>query len=204
LVVPTGRPRTFDVDEALDIALKVFWRKGYEGTSIDDLTKAIGINRPSLYCAFGNKEELFRKALDRYAEGPGALYREALGEPTARGVAERLLRGTAEALGDPRNPRGCLSVQAALSCGEEADPIRCELNARRAAAEAAVRERFVRAKAEGDLPAEADPADLARYLATVTHGMAVQAAGGASRDELRRVAEIALRAWPESRRKVRR
>jgi AcrR family transcriptional regulator len=204
LVVPTGRPRTFDVDEALDIALKVFWRKGYEGTSIDDLTKAMGINRPSLYCAFGNKEELFRKALDRYAEGPGALYREALGEPTARGVAERLLRGIAEALGDPRNPRGCLSVQAALSCGEEADPIRCELNARRAAAEAAVRERLERAKQEGDLPAEPRPADLARYLATVAHGMAVQAAGGASRDELRRVAEIALRAWPESRRKVRR
>ncbi len=80
----TGRPRTFDVDEALDIALKVFWCKGYEGTSIGDLTKAMGINRPSLYCAFGNKEQLFRKALDRYAEGPGALYREAIGEPTVR------------------------------------------------------------------------------------------------------------------------
>ena len=198
----TGRPRTFDVDEALDIALKVFWCKGYEGTSIGDLTKAMGINRPSLYCAFGNKEQLFRKALDRYAEGPGALYREAIGEPTVRGVAERLLGGIADALGDPRNPRGCLSVQAALSCGEDADPIRCELNARRAASEAAVRERFERAKAEGDLPADAEPADLARYLATVTQGMAVQAAGGASRDDLRRVAELALRAWPESRRKA--
>ena len=116
------------MDEALDIALKVFWRKGYEGTSIDDLTKAMGINRPSLYCAFGNKEELFRKALDRYAEGPAALYREALGKPTARGVAERLLRGIADALRDPRNPPGCLAVQAALSCGEAADPIRWELN----------------------------------------------------------------------------
>jgi AcrR family transcriptional regulator len=202
--VPTGRPRTFDVDEALDIALKVFWRNGYEGTSIDDLTKAMGINRPSLYCAFGNKEQLFRKALDRYAEGPGVLYREAIGEPTARGVAERLLRGMADVLGDPRNPRGCLAVQAALSCGEAADPIRCELNARRAATEAALRERLERAKQEGDLPAEAEPADLARYLATVLQGMAVQAAGGAGRDDLRRVAETALRAWPETRRKARR
>jgi AcrR family transcriptional regulator len=204
LVVPTGRPRTFDVDEALDIALKVFWRKGYEGTSIDDLTKAMGINRPSLYCAFGNKEELFRKALDRYAEGPGALYREALDEPTARGVAERLLGGVAEALGDPRNPRGCLSVRAALSCGEEADPIRCELNARRAATDAALRDRLERAKQEGDLPADACPADLARYLATVAQGMSVQAAGGASPDDLRQIAGVALRAWPESGRKARR
>jgi AcrR family transcriptional regulator len=202
--VPTGRPRTFDIDEALDIALGVFWRQGYEGTSIDDLTKAMGINRPSLYCAFGNKEELFRKALDRYAEGPAALYREALGKSTAREVAEWLLRGIAEALGDPRNPRGCLTVRAVLSCGEEADPIRCELNARRAATEAALRDRLERAKQEGDLPPDACPADLARYLATVAQGMSVQAAGGASPDDLRRIAEVALRAWPESGRKARR
>jgi AcrR family transcriptional regulator len=202
--VPTGRPRAFCVDAALDIAVNVFWRKGYEGTSIDDLTKAMGINRPSLYCAFGNKEELFRKALDRYFEGPRALSRVAIGEPTSRAVAERLLRGVAEALGDRRNPPGCLAVQGALSCGEEAEPIRQELNARRAAGEALLRERFERAKAEHDLPAEADPADLARYLATISQGMAVQAAGGAGRDELQRVAEMALRAWPEASRKTRR
>src|SRR5438094_9922303 len=105
-----GRPRAFDVDEALDQALKVFWRKGYEGTSLPDLTKAMGINRPSLYAAFGNKEELFRKALDRYAEGPAAYAAEALNEPTARAVAELLLEGSVNLLTDPRNPRGCLVV----------------------------------------------------------------------------------------------
>jgi AcrR family transcriptional regulator len=201
--VAMGRPRTFCMDEALDIALKVFWRKGYEGTSIDDLTHAMGINRPSLYCAFGNKEQLFRKALDRYQGGADALYGEAVGQPTARAVAERFLRGAADHLTDPEHPPGCLAVQGALSCGEAADPIRQELNARRAAAEATLRDRLERAKAEGDLSPDDDPADLARYLATVVQGMAVQAAGGASHDQLRRVAEIALRAWPVAKRKSR-
>ncbi len=200
----TGRPRMFDVHEALDIALKVFWRKGYEGTSIDDLTGAMGINRPSLYCAFGNKEQLFRKALDRYLGGSAALYGEAIGQLTARAVAERFLRGMADNLTDPEHPPGCLAVQGALSCGDAADPIRRELTARRAAAEATLRERFERAKAEGDLSPDDDPADLARFLATVAQGMAVQAAGGASRDELRRVAETALQAWPARSRRSRR
>src|SRR5712671_741565 len=131
-----GRPRAFDVDEALDQALRVFWRKGYEGTSLTDLTRALGINRPSLYAAFGNKEALFRKALDRYVEGPAAYVREALNQPTARAVAERLLYGSADLLNDPRHPRGCLMVQAALVCGEAAESVRRELSARRAAGEA--------------------------------------------------------------------
>jgi AcrR family transcriptional regulator len=202
--VATGRPRTFDVDEALDIALKVFWKKGYEGTSIDDLTDAMGINRPSLYCAFGNKEQLFRKVLDRYVGEAATLYGESIGQPTARAVAERFLHGTADGLTDPQHPPGCLAVQGALSCGDTAEPIREELNARRAAAEARFRERLERAQVEGDLSSEDNPADLARFLATVAQGMAVQAAGGASREELRRVAGIALRAWPVARRTVRR
>ena len=192
-----GRPRTFDAEEALDCALKVFWRKGYEGTTLFDLTEAMGINRPSLYAAFGNKETLFRKALDRYISGPAAHIQEALEAKTARAVAERLLRKTADALTDPRNPPGCLAVQGALSCGEAAESIRQELCARRAAGEAALRDRFERAKSEGDLPRGANPADLARYITTVTQGMSVQAAGGASRDELQGIADTALRAWPE-------
>ena len=191
-----GRPREFDVDKALDRALRVFWRRGYEGATLPDLTAAMGINRPSLYAAFGSKEELFRKALDRYVEGPAAFVREALNEPTARAVAERLLGGTIDLVTDRRNPRGCLIVQGALACGETAESVRREVAARRVAGEVAVRERFERARADGDLPAEADAADLARYVVTVMRGMAVQAAGGASREDLRRVAELALRAWP--------
>ena len=195
--MPKGRPREFDVDEALDRALRVFWRRGYEGATLPDLTKAMGINRPSLYAAFGSKEELFRKALDRYVEGPAAFVREALNEPTARAVAERLLGGAIDLLTDRRNPRGCLIVQGALACGGSAESVRREVAARRVAGEVALRQRFERARADGDLPAEADSADLARYVVTVMRGMAVQAAGGASREDLRRVVELALRAWPE-------
>jgi AcrR family transcriptional regulator len=191
-----GRPREFDVDKALDCALKVFWRKGYEGTTLPDLTEAMGINRPSLYAAFGNKEELFRKALDRYAEGPAAFRRAALAGPTAREVAERLLTGAVELLTDPCNPCGCLAVQAALACGEAAESVRLELIARRAAGEAEIRERLERAKSTGDLPADSDPADLARYITVVLEGMAVHAAGGATRDDLQRLVQVALRAWP--------
>ncbi len=191
-----GRPRAFDTDKALDCALRVFWRKGYEGTTLPDLTKAMGINRPSLYAAFGNKEELFRKALDRYAEGPAAFVREAFEKPTAREVVERFLTGAAELLTDPCNPCGCLAVQGALACGETANPIRQELIARRTATESALRERLERAKSTGDLPPDTNPADLARYIATVSNGMAVQATSGASRDDLQRIVQIVLRAWP--------
>jgi AcrR family transcriptional regulator len=194
--VRTGRPRAFDLDVALDHALEVFWRKGYEGTSLPDLTGAMGINRPSLYAAFGSKEGLFRKALDRYTARKGTVVAEALAEPTARAAAARLLRAMADGLTDPSSPRGCLAVHGALSCGESAEPIRRELEACRAAVEVAFRERLYQARADGDLPPEADPTDLARYVATVMQGMAVQAAGGASREELRRVADTALRAWP--------
>jgi AcrR family transcriptional regulator len=180
----------------LDRALVVFWRKGYEGASLSDLTKAVGVNRPSLYAAFGDKEALFRKALDRYLKGPAAYTQEALREPTARAVAERLLLGAADLNTARRNPGGCLMVQGALACGEAADSIRQELTACRAAGEAAMRRRFERAKSEGDLPANVNPADLARYIATVLYGMAVQAAGGASRSKLQRVVEMALRTLP--------
>src|SRR5947209_16697338 len=105
---PAGRPRSFDLDKALDAALQVFWRKGYEGASLSDLTQAMGINRPSLYAAFGDKEMLFRKALDRYASGPAAYVSEALKEPTARAAIERLLREAADSLTNPHNPPGCL------------------------------------------------------------------------------------------------
>jgi AcrR family transcriptional regulator len=192
-----GRPRAFDVDLALDRALHVFWQKGYEGASLSDLTEAMHINRPSLYAAFGNKEQLFRKALDRYAEGPGASLRAALNEPTARTVVTRLLRAAIDMITDPRTPAGCLMVQGALACGDASDPIRQEVSARRIANETALRYRLVRAKKEGDLPSTASATDLARYIATIVHGLAVQRAGGATRAQLLRVMKAALRAWPK-------
>jgi AcrR family transcriptional regulator len=192
-----GRPRAFDIDQALDRALEVFWCKGYEGATLCDLTAAMGINPPSLYAAFGNKEGLFRKALDRYWSLRTAFWEEALAAPTARQVAERLLRGTARFLSDPCHPKGCLAVHGALACGEESDCIREELEKRRDTNQAAIRERLKRAKRDGDLPTDADAAVLARFLATMIEGMAVQAASGASRKDLDRVAETALRAFPD-------
>jgi AcrR family transcriptional regulator len=194
--VASGRPREFDVEKALDRALKVFWRRGYEGASLPELTKAMRISRPSLYAAFGNKEALFRKAVDRYVDGPAACIRNALGEPTARSVAERVFRASVDLLTDSRNPRGCFLVQGALACGNSADSMRQEMARRRDEFLVALRERFQRAVEEGDLASDADPADLARFIATVLQGMSVQASGGASRRELDRVTQIALRSWP--------
>src|ERR1700731_1030751 len=191
-----GRPRSFDTGKALDRAVDVFWRKGYEGTSLSDLTKAMGINRPSLYAAFGDKENLFRRVLDHYAEGPASYSHAALAEPTSRAVVERLLYGTADMLTAPRNPHGCLWVQGALACGNGADPVRKELISRRMAGEAALRQRLNRARIDGDLPPDANPTSLARYIVIVIQGMSVQAAGGASRAELRHVIDIALHSWP--------
>jgi AcrR family transcriptional regulator len=192
-----GRPRAFDPDAALERAMHVFWAKGYEGASLSDLTRAMRINRPSLYAAFGNKEQLFRKVLDRYANGPLAYFGKALAAPKARGVIEQIFRGAARMAGDPRFPSGCLMVQGALAVGNAAGSVRKEAAGRRAASEVALRRRLRRAKREGDLPKNADPAELARYVMTLLQGMAVQGADGASPDQLRRVAQVALRAWPK-------
>jgi len=191
-----GRPREFDPDQALDRALEVFWRRGYEGASMADLTEAMGITKPSLYAAFGNKEELFRKALDRYVDGPGGYVQVALAKPTACEVVEHLLYQAADAVTGPGNPPGCLAVQGALCCGEAAETIKQELMARRANGEEDLRKRFERAINEGDLPRASDAADLARYISAIVQGMAVQAAGGVSREQLRKIAAMTLRTWP--------
>jgi AcrR family transcriptional regulator len=192
-----GRPRVFDPDTALERAMHVFWAKGYEGASLSELTRAMRINRPSLYAAFGNKEQLFRKVLDRYVNGPLAYFGKALAAPKARDVVEQMFLGAARMAGDPRTPSGCLMVQGALAVGNAAASVRKEAAGRRAASEVALRRRLQRAKREGDLPKNANPAELARYVMTVLQGMAVQGADGASPDQLRRIAQVALRAWPK-------
>jgi AcrR family transcriptional regulator len=147
----------------LDRALEVFWARGYEGATLPALTQAMGINRPSLYAAFGNKEELFRKALDRYQTGPQSFLGEALAKPTARAMTEAVLSGFIKMLRGRDTVRGCLIVCGALACGEEAEPVRLEPAQLRQAAVTALRERFERAVQDGDLPARTDCATLARY-----------------------------------------
>jgi AcrR family transcriptional regulator len=193
---PLGRPRAFDTDVALDQAMHVFWRKGFLGTSLSDLTEAMGISRPSLYAAFGNKEALFRRAVERYFQGPAAYLRDALKEPTARAAVERLLQGVVDLVTDPRLPRSCLWVHGALSCGGTSDRLQGEFGRQRAHGHSDLRARFKRAIAEGDLPGGTDIDALARFVQTVNFGLSVQAATGANRKELLRVVATALRAWP--------
>jgi len=192
-----GRPREFDTNQALDNALDVFWRNGYEGTSILELTEAMGINRPSLYAAFGNKEALFHKAIDRYMEMRACHLHSSLDEPTARAVVKKLWSGNIELISNSKNPRGCFLVQSALACGDAADSIRKEMVKRRAKCEKLLCQRFERAIEEGDLPAGSNAQQLAKYVSTVSYGIAVQAAGGASRNQLCEVADLALQAFPD-------
>lgn len=191
-----GRPREFDVNEALLAALNEFWRKGYEGASLSDLTEAMGITRPSLYATFGNKEELFRKALDHYERRYLCFFKDGLAQPTARGVVERLLNGYADMQTDPVTPPGCLGTSGALACSPAAESVRQELVARRIRDQAVLQERLERARSEGDLPPEADPVVLARYVMTLVQGMAVQASSGASRADLHTVIATAMQSWP--------
>jgi AcrR family transcriptional regulator len=189
-----GRPREFDAETALDRAMEVFWRHGYEGATIAQLTEAMGINPPSLYACFGNKEGLLKAALDRYTKLRGVWMDEVVAAPTARDVAERMLMGIADKQTDPANPPGCLLVQGGIACGSGSENVPFELAARRAQNEDQLRDRFVRAKAEGDLKPSSDPAALARYVSAVSVGMGVMASSGADREALRQVATVAVQA----------
>jgi AcrR family transcriptional regulator len=190
-----GRPREFDVDDALERAMRVFWERGYEGASLVDLTAAMGITKPSMYAAFGNKEQLFRRAVERYAEGPGHYATLALEEPTARAVAEAFLRGAVGTTTSPGDPAGCLSVQGALASGDGGRPARDLLAGWRNDTNRRLEERFRRAIDEGDLPRDADPGRLARFTMTMAFGIAVQAAGGLRGEQLDDVVDMALRTW---------
>ena len=191
-----GRPREFCLDEALAAALRVFWSKGYEGASMAELTEAMGITKPSLYAAFGNKEALFRKALDLYEHEKLAYVGKALTQTTARQVAEHLLRGSVESQTSSCEPRGCLGVISSVACGAEAESIRGEVLERGKVARAALIERMERGKAEGDLPADVDVEALTGFLYAILQGMAVQAGAGATRAELDRLVDTSMMMWP--------
>ncbi len=190
--MPRGRPRIFDPDEALETAMLLFWRHGYEGTSLAALTSAIGINTPSLYAAFGSKEQLFQKVLERYLRNPACYLPNALQEPTARKAVEKLFAGAIRMVAHVRHPDGCLLVQGALAAGPAAEAVRRQLAATRRRAQRALQRRLERAVAERDLPRRANAERLAGYLITVLWGMSVQAAGGATRGELAEIASMAM------------
>lgn len=191
-----GRPREFDIDQALERAMRVFWAQGYEGASLAELTSAMGITKTSMYAAFGNKEQLFRKALQRYGAGPAAYATRALEEPTARAVALAFLRGAVRTTTPPDGPCGCLTVQGALASSEGSQAVHDLLVDWRNEAGVRLEERFRRAVNEGDLPRNADPRRLARFIMTMGFGIAVQAANGLGPAELDETVDTAVLGRP--------
>lgn len=191
-----GRPRLFIPEQALDAAMKVFWQKGYEGTTLTDLTAATGLSRPSLYAAFGGKQSIYCRVLDRYVKGPSSYLRTAMDAPTAFETVERMLHGAIDMLSTPENPSICMIAQGTLACGEESEPIRQEAIARRQMGEAMLRKRLERAVSEGELPADTNAAKLALYYATVLRGIGISVLSGAGRKELYDIARMAMSIWP--------
>ena len=195
---PRGRPRGFDRDGALDRAMHLFWRRGYEATSVSDLTETMGITPPSLYAAFGDKKRLFLEAVDRYQAGPGSFAQAALGEPTAARAMRRLLMDTIDSFFEANNPRGCMVVLAATNCTAESSDILDELAARRRAAERIVRERIAAGREAGELSADTDVEALAGMMVTTLYGLSIKARDGASRAALRKVADQVMSMWPHA------
>jgi len=192
-----GRPREFDQEQALDQALELFWRQGYEGTSIADLRNAIGITAPSLYAAFGSKEELYRRVLEHYLAGLGRTLVDALREEANTYAAvKRFLFESAQIFAGPKNPRGCLISCAIPTCAPENRAVADIVAAKRMGSVHTLRTRFQQAVKQGELPRDTDTEQLARFYGAVIQGMSIQALDGAGAKALRGIAETALKAWP--------
>jgi TetR/AcrR family transcriptional regulator, copper-responsive repressor len=195
-----GRPRLLDRDAGLEIASKLFWEHGYEGTSISELTQAMGVTPPSLYATYGSKEELYRQSLDHAIARDSGRRCEALqGEMTAYEALAFYLHDVVQGISDPAKPRGCMVSTAVLQHSEENESVARDVAARREASIQMIRARFDRAVEEGELPADADTDSLARFYGAVVQGMSAQACDGACTDTLNRLVEIALTAWPGNR-----
>ncbi|GGJ21841.1 TetR/AcrR family transcriptional regulator [Paenarthrobacter histidinolovorans] len=196
--MPGGRKRGFDDQLALQTAMELFWRQGYEGTSIADLTKALGINPPSLYAAFGSKRDLFEKTLDRYMCERGVQLEDAMAQPTAHEAVRDLLTGRVRVFTSPDQPAGCMTVQAGLSSGEPHHEIVDLLAAAREEIRQAVLTRLDKALADGDLPVDTNCTALARYVMAAIYGLSVEAASGAPQEELMAAAELAAQVVPRT------
>jgi AcrR family transcriptional regulator len=191
-----GRPRSFDREEALQRAIRVFWKHGYEAASIADLTRAMGINPPSLYAAFGDKERLFMEAVDRYIEERRAAVERAFAEPTARRAVERWLTEAANALARNGGPRGCLLVMSDTNCSAHSKHVQAALACRRASMTKLLKGRIDRGVKEGDVPAGTDTGALADFYSVVIQGMAMLARDRPSPKSLLAAVQAAMRAWP--------
>ncbi|WP_309082776.1 TetR/AcrR family transcriptional regulator [Chelativorans sp.] len=191
-----GRPRSFDRDEALRKAMELFWSRGYEGTSVGDLTEALGINKPSLYAAFGCKEALFREAIELYGAVEGAPIDEAMREAsTARAAVEAALRINATAYCRPDRPTGCMVVLSAITGAPENETVRAYVAQNRQEGRERMRQRIERGKQEGDVPKEADAAAVAGFYTAVLHGLSVEARDGARPEALAAAVDCATAAW---------
>lgn len=189
---PLGRPREFDPEAALDAAMHLFWARGFEAVSLSDLTKAMGINRPSLYAAFGNKQQLYKMALERFAKGPAAHMRQALAEPDIRKVMEMFLAGGFRNYGTGKYPRGCLMVRGIMDCGNPSDEIGQIIRQRQLAMEKSLRQRLELAIRKGQLPPSTDALSTAAMLMALKLGISVKATLGCSVRQLEQIVQTAI------------
>lgn len=194
---PRGRPRGFDRDDVLDRAMRLFWERGYEATSVSELTEAMGITPPTLYTFFGDKKHLFLEAVDRYQTGPGCFGMKALTEEaTAERSVCRLLHEAVSSYASPKGPKGCLVVLGAINCAAESTDVLNAVADKRHTAEAAVRSRIAAGKAAGELAKDVDVDALTGQIVATLYGLALKARDGASRASLNRIVEQVMRGWP--------
>ncbi len=191
-----ARPRVFNIEDAVQTATVMFWKNGYEQTSVANLTEEMGITPPSFYFAFESKDGLFRRVIEHYATTYLGFMGDAFRQPTARGVAETMLYGCADVYSNPSNPAGCLIMNCSLPSSETTVQVRQELATRRKSRRAKLKRRFQEAKASGDLPSDSDPEELARYVMSIVWGLAVEAQSGTSKRDLHRIVARAMKAWP--------
>ena len=192
---PRGRPRSFDRDQALDQAMRVFWSKGFVGASMSDLTRAMGIASPSLYAAFGSKEGLYREAIDHYVATHRDVFWGVMQAPTARESVEGLLKNAAWAFTECGGPSGCMVLHTATEAADLSPELAASLCDLRASNADTLAARIEKGIADGDVRPDANARAIADFYATVHKGLSLSARGGASREELDSVVASAMAAW---------